>query len=278
MMNMNILKDKVIVVIGASSGIGASLSKYFSQNGANVCIYARREDHLKKISDEMNSAGYSMIYGVCDATDSIKVSEIATDVVNRYGKIDVWINCAGQNKAIGKVWEMECEDIWNEINIDLKSSINGTHAALKQMVNQNFGIIINFCGGGAAQPHLYAAAYSASKTAIARFTESVSLELKNDNSEVRMFAINPGLIYNERTKELCESEVGKKYMPEIAIAFKEGRCSSFINVAHFIEYAIMGKMDSYNGRLLYTGSNLDEISQMGKERINTESGYIRLIK
>ena len=150
---MSILKDKVIVVLGASSGIGAWISKYFAENGAKVCICARRKELLKNLTNEMNQAGYNMIYRVCDATDNAEVFKIATDVIDIYEKVDVWINCAGQNKAIGKVYELTADEIWEEITIDLRSSINGVHSALQKRINQNHGIIVNFCGGGAAYPH-----------------------------------------------------------------------------------------------------------------------------
>lgn len=182
---METLKGKVVVVIGASSGIGAALSEYFAEKGAYVNMCARREEKLAENTSKWNQAGCVVTYYKCDATVAEEVAKVAKQVVEKYEKIDVWVNCARQNKAIGKVWELDPASMWEEVTIDLKSCINGTHAALQSMVKEDSGVIVNFCGGGTAKPHIYAAAYSTAKTAIARFVESTYAELKLDGSNVK---------------------------------------------------------------------------------------------
>lgn len=261
--------------MGASSGIGAEISKYFALHGAKVALFARREERLINLAKEIE--GYNKnkpVYGVCDATKVEDVKGAAELVEQTYGSIDVWINCAGQNKAIGKVWDLDLEDIWEEVEVDLKSCINGTVTAIQKMQQKGEGIILNFCGGGTEKPHLYAAGYSTAKAGIARFTESVDLELKRDNLNIQIFAINPGLVFNERTKLLCTSKEGLKYMPEIKEAYDQKKGQSPINSAHLIEYALEGKLNSYSGRLIYS-FDLEHTAQ--KEVGDTEIGLLRIV-
>lgn len=268
----NVLEGKVVVVLGASSGIGAAISEYFSEKGARVWIAARREERLRKV------AGSTMDFSVCDATKYSDVERLAKSVVDKYKKIDLWVNCAGQNMAIGKVWELEEKNVWDEVDVILHSCINGTMAALQHMVRENGGVIVNFCGGGTAKPHLYAAAYSAAKTAIARFTEETYDELIRDGLNVKLFAVNPGLVYNERTAALCESEEGKKYMPNIKTAFETGHYQSPMAVAQFIETTLTGKLDNYAGRLSQASINLEKFIANNEGIAGTEKGYLRVVR
>lgn len=272
---MTPLKGKCVVILGASSGIGAEIGTYCLKQGASVHFVARREERLitqvASVEDAISRASYS----VCDATDYLAIHQMMEEVYQKYSTVDLWINCTGQNKAIGKFWELNPQTIWEEVEVNLKSCMNGTHVALGQMVKANKGIIINFCGGGAAHPHLYAAAYSASKTAIARFTEATMLELEKEESNVKVFAVNPGLVYNERTAALCESEEGKRFMPEIECAFAEGRCQPAETVIKFIEATLTGDLNEYAGRLVQAPKNLQALTEKNSELKGTLTGFLR---
>ncbi len=244
---MNCMQNKNIVVMGATSGIGAALAEYYSQNGANVGIYGRRKDRLTQVAEKCVGKTHAM---PCDATDYAQVEEASGGFMETFGSIDVWINCAGQNKAIGKTWEIKPELLWEEVTVDLKSCMNGTHVALQHFVPKNKGIILNYCGGGTMKPHLYASAYSSAKTGIARFTEAVYLELKEDNLDVEIYATNPGLVKNERTELLCTDPNSRKYMPDIQTIFDNGGGRSPILTASLVELALEGKLKDWSGRLV----------------------------
>ncbi len=273
---MSILKDKIIVVLGASSGIGQEISKYFAENDAKVFIAARREERLIKIKNEMALKGKTIEYSVCDAVDFVSVERVANECIKAFGEIDVWINCVGQNKAIGKYWEINVDDLWEEVEVDFKSMMNGTHVAINKMLKKDSGIILNMCGGGTTQPHLYAAAYSSAKTAIARFTESVYLELEQENSNINLLCTTPGLVHNERTQLLCETEIGLKYMPGISEVFAQGGGQDALNTAYLIEYALEGKLDAYKGRFVYSW-NFDKVFEKGEKLKGTDIGYLRMV-
>ena len=272
---MNILKDKVIVVVGTSSGIGAAVSEYFSDHGAITCIFARRKERLEKLCAQAKGKNQRMYSYTGDARNYNDLAKMAEHIVGCFGKIDVWINCAGQNKAIGRLWDLDPENLWMEKEVNLKSAMNGTHIALKYMCLENNGTILNFCGGGAGKPHVFAAAYSTSKAAIARFTESVALEIQNVGFNIGIFSTNPGLVRNERTLALCESTEGKTYMPEIQQAFEKGKEQSSLTVAYLVEAILKGQLNGLEGRLIecFDKENLTEM-RMNK---NSEWGLLRKI-
>lgn len=272
---MNILKDKVIVVVGASSGIGAAISEYFCNHGAITCIFGRRKERLEKLCDRAKEKNQRMYPYTGDARNYSNLARMAEQIVGCFGKIDVWINCAGKNKAIGCLWDLDPENLWMETEVNLKSAMNGTHIALKYMCLENNGTILNFCGGGAGKPHVFAAAYSTSKAAIARFTESVALEIQNVGFNIGIFSTNPGLVRNERTLALCESTEGKTYMPEIQQAFEKGKEQSSLTVAYLVEAILKGQLNGLEGRLIecFDKENLTEM-RMNK---NSEWGLLRKI-
>lgn len=90
---MNILKDKVIVV-GASSGIGAAISEYFCNHGAITCIFGRRKERLEKLCDRAKEKNQRMYPYTGDARNYSNLARMAEQIVGCFGKIDVWINCA----------------------------------------------------------------------------------------------------------------------------------------------------------------------------------------
>ncbi|MFI3326622.1 MAG: SDR family oxidoreductase [Clostridia bacterium] len=276
---MDFIKEKVIVVLGASSGIGAEISEFFCKHGAYVQLAARRENRLKEVCQKINLASAKTVayYTVCDATSYEDVEKLANETLENFGTIDLWVNCTGQNKAIGNTWEIDQKTIWDEIDTNLHSCTNGTHVALKYMVPKNEGSIFNFCGGGTAMPHLYASAYSASKTAIARFTEAVQLELDEANLNVKVFAGNPGLVYNERTHLLTVDENSLKYMPNIKTAFETGKHHPSSNIATYISYILSGKIDGYAGKLAQAPKNIEEVIANNELFINNEKGLLRIV-
>lgn len=279
---MEFVKNKVIVILGASSGIGAEISEYFCQRGAKVQLGARREERLKNVVDKINEKFDNEVpiahYTVCDATKYEEVQKLSDDAIKNYGKIDLWVNCTGQNKAIGNTWELAPDVMWNEIDVNLHSCTNGTHVALQHMMKHNSGVIFNFCGGGTAQPHLYASAYSASKTAVARFTEAVHLELVEEKSKVKIFCGNPGLVLNERTHLLTVDADGLKFMPGIKTAFETGKHQPSSDIARYICYTMSGEIDGYAGKLAEAPRDIETVISNNNKYRDTSKGLLRIVE
>ncbi len=272
---MSISTNKVIVILGASSGIGAYLAEYFARNGAFVHLIARRENLLNALTERLNASGFSASYSVSDALDYNSIKKISDNIFENFGRIDLWINCVGQNEMIGKSWELDPDDTYKEIEANLISQINGTHAVLQNMLANNEGRIVCLCGGGATSPNVYSAGYSAAKTGVARFVETVVQELNYDDSKIKIFAINPPFTRNERTIALSKTEKGKKYYSWLPVYLKENRNLETIYLAEMLEHILTGELDVYSGRLIYCVKNIKMLVDSGKRINNTMFGYLR---
>ena len=122
-----------------------------------------------------------------------------------------------------------------------------------RMVKQGEGRVVNITGGGTVAPHVFASAYSASKAAIARFSETVAMELRSIDSPVRVFTVRPGLVLNERTSDLADSEACKKFGPDITEKINNGSIpmSTPDMVGDFIGYVASGALDDNDARECY---------------------------
>lgn len=139
---MSNIQDKVVIITGASSGIGEAAAKELASKGAKLVLAARREDRLQKLQEEVEQSGGTAIYKVTDVTSHEQVEELASYALQEFGKIDVLINNAGVmpqsflfKKKIDE-WDMM-------IAINIKGLLYGIAAVLPAMREQKSGHIIN---------------------------------------------------------------------------------------------------------------------------------------
>ena len=244
---------KVIVITGAGGGVGSLLAIGLAAKGNHIVCLGRSEEKLIKVVDEINlksnKFGGSASYFVVDMMQTSLVEEVADEMIAKHGKIDVWINNVGVNNhnAIGPTWELNPENWWAEVSLNLFTAFNGTRVAINQMRKNNSGYIINLGGGGVQEPKPFGSAYGAAKTALVKFTETVNIELEEEGISIKLIAFNPGFIKNERTETLVESEVARKYMPKLEQVLKYGVMSDPKKSIDFIHCFINGKLDALAG-------------------------------
>lgn len=268
------LNGKVAIVTGASSGNGKGIALELAKYGMDVQCLARREEKLKSLVKEIESAGGKASYYIADVTDSVNLKRVIEEIIEDKGRIDLMVNNAGQNKVVGRTWELDPDDMWQEMMVNTKGTIVATGLAVEQMVKQGEGRVVNITGGGTVTPHVFASAYSASKAAVARYTETVALELESVDSPVKVFAVRPGLVLNERTTELAESEECKEFWPNITerVQNDDRPMNTPDMVGEFIGYVMTGALDAYAGRdlqinidrqkLLDNAANIGETDQL----------------
>jgi NAD(P)-dependent dehydrogenase (short-subunit alcohol dehydrogenase family) len=170
----------VIVVTGASSGIGRATAIALARQGARIGLLARRGDALERVAAECAKAsgtdGRTLVLPA-DVTDSDAVHAAAAAVVDRFGRIDGWVNCAGVT-MFGPLLEVPLDDIRRVLDVNVMGSVNGARAALPVMVAQDAGVLVNVSSllGRVAQP--YGAAYCMTKFALRALTVSLREELR----------------------------------------------------------------------------------------------------
>lgn len=205
------LTGKVVVISGASSGLGAQMARGYAGQGADLVITARRIEKLEALAEEIRKMGVRCLPIKCDVTDSKSVDAAAAEAEKFYGKIDVLVNCAGSAKNAG-VLAMTDEE-WNfTIDVDLTSVFYVTRAFANIMKKNNYGRIINIASmyGMVGNTAIDTVAYHSSKGGVVNFTRAVAAELAKYN--ITCNAICPGYFATELTKETLDTPSFQAYM------------------------------------------------------------------
>ena len=202
---MKLLKGRNVIITGASRGIGKGIAEVFAKQGANIAFTYRSSDEKANILETELSANGCKVKGYkSDASDFEAAQQLAANVIDEFGSIDVLVNNAGITKD-GLLMRMSEEDFDNVMNINMKSVFNMTKAVIRPMLKQKEGSIINMSSVVGVKGNAGQANYSASKAAINGFTKSTALELGSRN--IRCNAIAPGFIETEMTEALGEEQV-----------------------------------------------------------------------
>ncbi|PKX65078.1 putative oxidoreductase [Lactiplantibacillus plantarum] len=199
-------ESKVIVITGASSGIGEATAKLVAKDGAKVILGARRENKLKKIADGIEKLGGEAAYQATDVTDDNQVEALAKLAIDKFGRIDVWLNNAGiMPQSI--LSEKKINDWNNMIDINIKGTLYGIGAAIPYMDKQKAGHIINVSSVAGHTAHSGSAVYSATKYAVCAISESLRQEMVEAKNNVRVTVISPGAINTDLLSSVTDPEV-----------------------------------------------------------------------
>jgi short-subunit dehydrogenase len=187
------LNEQVVVITGASSGIGRETAIELGNKHASVVLAARSETALSEVAKEVERLGGKAHVVVTDVAEWEQVNRLAQEAVNRFGRIDTWVN----NAAVAEyatVEEMTVEEINRIIQVILMGQIYGMKAALPHMKREREGTIINVASVVAERSVPLQAAYCAAKHGIKGFTEALRLELAHEHSGINVTLIMPSSI------------------------------------------------------------------------------------
>ena len=186
------LKGRVVVITGASSGLGKSMAMGFAKQGADLAILARRIDRLESLSVELRKEGVRVLPIKCDVTSTEDIDNASKLVEKEFGKVDVLVNCAGSSKDAG-VLEMTDEEWDFTIATDLTSVFKMTRAFANIMKKNNYGRIINIASmyGLVGNSEIPTIAYHSSKGGVVNFTRAAAAELAKYNITVKHTIIPP---------------------------------------------------------------------------------------
>ena len=168
------LRQKTVVITGASSGAGRAIAIEFAKQHATLVLAARRKEALEEVAAECNSLGAITTVIPTDTRDAAAIHELANSAVALNGVIDVWINNAGV-LAAGAMEEVPAEVNEDVIRTNLLGYVHGAHAVLPYFKRQGYGTLVNNISVGGWFPTPYAAAYSASKFGLRGFFEALKI-------------------------------------------------------------------------------------------------------
>ena len=205
------LTGRVVVVSGASSGLGAQMARGYAAQGADLVITARRLERLETLAEEIRGMGVKCLPLKCDVTDSKMVDECAAKVEAEFGKVDVLVNCAGAAANNG-VLDMTNEEWDFTISTDMTSVFYVTRAFANIMKKHNYGRIINISSmyGMVGNTAMDTVAYHTSKGGVVNFTRAVAAELAKYN--ITCNCICPGYFATELTEDTLKTDAFTAYM------------------------------------------------------------------
>ena len=204
------LKGRVAVITGASSGLGNQIAKAFANHGANLVILARRLERLEKLKEELEDLNVEILPIKCDVTSTTDINNAKKITEEKFGRVDILVNCAGASKDKG-VLDME-DDEWDfTIATDLTSVFKMTRAFANIMKENNYGRVINIASmyGLVGNTEIPTIAYHSSKGGVVNFTRAAAAELAKYNITVN--AICPGYFYTELTTQVLDTDTFQEF-------------------------------------------------------------------
>lgn len=211
------IKDKVVVITGASSGLGEATARLLSAQGASVVLGARRADRLQSLARQLTVTGGKAIATTTDVTHCDQVKKLVDAAVQTYGRIDVMINNAGLMPQ-SPLERLRIDEWERMIDVNIKGVLYGIAAALPYMKQQKAGHFINVSSVAGHKIHAGGAVYAATKHAVLALSEGLRQEVKPYN--IRTTVISPGAVATELPDSITEPDVAEsfhKFYEEFAI-------------------------------------------------------------
>lgn len=244
------LRNKVSIITGGGRGIGRAIAVAYAKEGSQLVLISRTVSELEATKREIESfldLGVEILPG--DVSQFKQVEELVNFTLAKFSTIDVLVNCAGVQGPIGLALDNDAEKWLRAVHINLYGTFLCTRAVLPTMMKNQKGKIINFSGGGAVSPHPRFSAYSASKAAVVRLTETLAEEVKDYNIDIN--AIAPGAVNTRMLDEVLEAgEVAGKDFIAKAIKQKEEGGTPPERAAELALFLASSKSDGLTGRLV----------------------------
>jgi NADP-dependent 3-hydroxy acid dehydrogenase YdfG len=214
---MSNIEGKIVVITGASSGLGEATARLLSTKGAILVLGARRQDRLKALAETLGSAGGKALTVTTDVTDPAQVKRLVDAAVRTFGRVDVMINNAGLMPQAPL--ELLKIDEWDQmINVNIKGVLYGIAAALPHMKEQKTGHFINVSSVAGHRVGPGFAVYAATKHAVLALSEGLRQEVKPYN--IRTTVISPGAVATELPNSVTDPAAAariKKFYAEVAV-------------------------------------------------------------
>jgi NADP-dependent 3-hydroxy acid dehydrogenase YdfG len=213
----NNIEGKVVVITGASSGLGEASARLLAAERASVVLGARRQDRLQSLAGDINASGGRALAVTTDVTDRAQVKRLVNAAVQAYGRIDVMINNAGLMPQ-APLERLKIDEWDRMIDVNLKGVLYGIAAALPYMQQQKSGHIINVSSVAGHKVGPGFAVYAATKHAVRALSEGLRQEVKPYN--IRTTVISPGAVATELPNGVTDpaaAERIREFYAEVAI-------------------------------------------------------------
>jgi NAD(P)-dependent dehydrogenase (short-subunit alcohol dehydrogenase family) len=251
------LANQVAVVTGAGRGVGRTIARHLSSEGARVAVVARTPGEVEETVDLIESAGGVAVAFALDVSDRAAVIGMVARTERRLGPIDLLVNDAAIVAPFGPSWEVDAEQWWRVLETNLYGSFLCAHAVLPGMTKRRRGRIVNLASGVGLTPVPYGSAYVTSKAAVIRLSEALAIEAEEYG--VTIFAIDPGWVSTAMTEYVIHSDQGKRWMPWAQSIEGTDDHVPPQRAAELVATLASGRADRLTGRYLRVSDDLDDL-------------------
>jgi len=198
------IRGKIVVITGASSGLGAATARRLANEGAIVVLAARRRDRIEALANELSTGERRVLAIATDVTNKDQVKALVDETVAAHGRIDVILNNAGL-MPLSPIERLKVDEWDRMVDVNIKGVLYGIAAALPHMQRQKSGQIINVSSVAGHKILSSGAVYSATKFAVRALSEGLRQEVKPHN--IRVTIISPGAVATELIDQISEADI-----------------------------------------------------------------------
>jgi NAD(P)-dependent dehydrogenase (short-subunit alcohol dehydrogenase family) len=253
---------RVVLVTGASRGIGAHLATAFAEDGYAVAGLARSTESLSEVTGRMADAGHRFLPLACDVTDQRAVEETVGRVVAELGRVDVLVNNAGLVEPEVPLWEGDPDTWWQVMTTNVRGPFLLCRSVVPVMIRQGGGRVINLNSGAGTRERAELTAYCASKSALSRITGGIALAGREHG--VHAFDLAPGVVETDMTHGM-RMHVGRTEWTDPG------------DVAGLALALAAGELDGMSGRLVRAGADaVDVLREVASRDLPEGARMLRL--
>lgn len=205
---MSELADDVVIVTGASSGIGEATAEALAEEGATVVLAARRVEELEALADRIEADGGDALVVPTDVTDEADIDALVETVTDEYGRIDVLVNNAGV-MLVEPLERADRSNLRQMVEVNLLGLMNLTHAVLPVMQEQGSGHVVNVSSVAGRRANENFSGYNATKFGVNAFTEAVRQEVTTEG--IRTTVVEPGAVDTELPTHITDEEILERF-------------------------------------------------------------------
>jgi 3-oxoacyl-[acyl-carrier protein] reductase len=243
-MSPGALDGRVVLVTGASRGIGAEIAVKAAGEGARLAIhYHERVDAARRTAERVEAAGGEAAVFRADVSDGGQAEALVHDAIGRFGRLDGLVNNAGRTQ-VGPFLDIAPDEWDGVMATDLTAAFHTTRAAIPQMLDQGGGAIVNICSRLGQVGIAETAAYSAAKAGLIGLTRSLAREFGGRG--IRVNAVAPGFTLTDMTEDMADTDAGRARLRDMPL----GRFGRADEVAEAVVFLLSDRASLFLGQTL----------------------------
>ena len=268
------LSGQVAIVTGGGRGIGHAMALALCKAGAAVAVVARSGDQLAETVALVEEADGCAIAFPADVTDQQAVEQMVREVEGQLGPVDLLVNNAGHGGQIGATWEVDPDEWWRCMDVNLRGPFLCARAVVPGMIARRRGRIVTTASHTGLGVWPGSGAYATSKTAIIRLCETLAAETREHGLSV--FAIHPGGVKTAMTASQFKSEAARKWFPEIyEYVANDGSGQPPELAGDLVLFLASGKADALSGCYISVD---DDVAEMVRRADQIQHGELHTLR